>query len=147
MPSKTFYLKEFQRKWNICLGKRIVQTKKRPDAAQETYKDNYNRRLRRQSGKLEIGDFMYLRVEREVPNQHLHKLAAVAERPQQVPDVDSHTVVIEKSDHSVERMAQSRVVLAPHPITIQKVHKTFRELTDAEHDTRNVTLGTQQWRT
>lgn len=49
-------------------------------------------------------------------------------------DVDSHTVVIEKIDSSVERVSSSEVELAPRSKTVEEVQKTVKRLTDAESD-------------
>lgn len=71
--------------------------KKRLGAAQKTYKNNYDGRLKKQARKIEMDDFLYLRVERKDPKQHLRELTIVSEGPYQVTDVDSHTLVIENT--------------------------------------------------
>lgn len=61
---------------------------------------------------------MYHLVDRKDPNEHHHKLASIAEGPSgagpyKATKVDDATVVIEMTDHSVENVSRSHVVLAP----------------------------------
>lgn len=64
---------------------------------------------------MHIDHYMYLRVERRDPNEHLQNLVPVSKGPDKVGIVDYKTVVIEKMDRSVKNVSCSRVVLAPKP--------------------------------
>ena len=82
-------------------------------AAQARYKKNFDDRLRRKTKHIRVGDFVLLCVDHRNEKDVRHELAAVTEGPFKVVDGRDSTVVIERSDHSVERFSRGRVVLAP----------------------------------
>ena len=124
-PSSTT---DFKTKWKAWLEKALTETRAKLKAAQDRYKRNYDRRLRRDNETIKPEDSVYLRVERRDEAETRHKLAPIAKGPYRVKAVDnrSKTVVIEYDDHSVENVSRSRVVLAPKRITPQELQESTR---------------------
>ena len=65
-------------KWRQCLSKTLVEARSQLDKAQERYKREYDKRLRRQRETIKKGDSVFMRVQRRDERQTRHKLAAVA---------------------------------------------------------------------
>ena len=59
------------------------------------------------------------------PKNHRHKLAPIAKGPYLVTKTDKNTVVIERSNRSVEKVSRSRVVFAPKQKMKEEVHKAL----------------------
>ena len=57
--------------------------------AQDRYRRTFNKRLRNQTEEIRTGDLVFLRIEKRDDNQTRHKLAALAEGPFEVINVDS----------------------------------------------------------
>ena len=72
------------------------------------------------------GDYVFLWVELKNSKDHRHNIAPIAEGPFLVTKKDKNTVVIERSDRSVEKVSRSRVVLAPKPKTKEEVKEILR---------------------
>lgn len=89
----------------------MLKTKQRLDKAQARYKKNFDKRLRKQYELVTKGNEVFLPVKRKSAKEHHHKLAPVAEGPFKVTKADNKTVVIQRSDRSVERVSRTRVVL------------------------------------
>lgn len=70
-----------------------------------------------------MDDYVYLRVKRKNAKYQRHKLTPVVEGPSKATEVDTKTVVIEKTDQSGEDVSRSRVVLAGNPQTNQDVFR------------------------
>jgi len=126
MPTKEEPQGDFKRKWKHWLQETMHRTRTRLLKSQERYKRNYDSRLRKQVEVVKQGDYVFLRVERKNPKDHRHKLAPIAEGPFLVTKTDKNTVVIERSDRSVEKVSRSRVVLAPKPKTKEEVKEILR---------------------
>ena len=118
-PSQPTSAKDFKSKWKAWLEKALTETRDPLSKAQERYKRNYDRRLRRDLENIKAGDFVFLRVERKDDKETRHKLAPIADGPYLVKDVnqDAKTVVIVYDDQTVENVSRSRVVLAPRRLT------------------------------
>ena len=123
------------------MEKTLRETGDRLRKTQERYKKNYDQRLRKQSEIIKEDDFVYLRVERRDENETRHKLAAVAEGPYKVLEATRRTVVIERPDHSVEKVSRDRVTLAPRPRTVDEVRETIRPMTDQELEHNDYPVG------
>ena len=130
-PSEPMGTSSFKEKWKAWLTKGISETRERLKAAQDRYKRNYDKRLRRDIEDINPGDQVYLSVERREEKESRHKLAAIAEGPFKVKDVNkpAKTVVIEYPDRSVENVSRSRVVLAPRGNLPKEVQQAVQPLT------------------
>ena len=125
----------YRQKWKSWLTKAIKDTTDQLQKAQERYKRSFDKRLRKQREEIRKDDYVFLRVERRNDKEHRHKLAAIADGPYRVKDVNTEakTVVIEYPDRTVENVSRSRVVLAPEPQTMKQLHDKTRPMTI--HDT------------
>ncbi len=121
-------------KWRAWLSKTLAEAKGKLAQAQARYKRNYDKRLRRHRERIQKDDTVFLRVERRDESLSRHKLAAVAEGPFVVDSVKGNTVVILRSDGSVERVSRDRVTLAPTQISASAAREIVRPLTDEELD-------------
>ena len=106
---------DFKHKWKKWLTKVIPETQQKLQKAQERYKKNFDKRIRKTTETIKPGDQIFLRIERKDEKETRHKLAPIAEGPFPVIRVDtsSKTVVIKRPDESVENVSRSRVALAP----------------------------------
>ncbi len=118
--------KDFGTRWRAWLKKALVEAKSKLDASQARYKKNFDDRLRRQKENIKMDDSVFLRVERRSEKDVRHKLAAVADGPFKVIEVDTKTVVIEKPDKTVERVSRDRVVLAPERRSSEQIKTTLQ---------------------
>jgi len=127
--------RSFKAKWKTWLQKAIAETKDKLIAAQQRYKRNYDKKLRRNSETIEADDFVFLRVERRDPNETRHKLAPIADGPYKVKSVnnDNKTLVIYYDDGNVETVSRSRVVKAPRSTSDPKI--------DVQPSTLDVTIA------
>ena len=126
IPTKEEPQDDFKREWKHWLQETMNRTRTRLIKSQERYKRNYDSRLRKQVEVVKQGDYVFLQVERKNPKYHRHKLAPIAEGPFLVTKTDKNTVVIERSDRSVEKDSRSRKVLAPKLKRKEEVDKILR---------------------
>lgn len=84
MPSSEERQWYFKQKWKHLLQDTLAQTKERLTKAQERDKKNHNLRFRK---KIEVNnedDYVYLRVDRNEPNENRDKISPIAECPYKV---------------------------------------------------------------
>lgn len=87
----------------------------RVQKSQQRYKRNFNKGLLKNSEVIKDGDNVFLPIERKGKKGTRQKRAPIAEGPFPVFPVKgkAKTVVIKRSDKSVEKFSRSRVALAP----------------------------------
>ena len=83
-------------KWKRWLTKIVSEAKTKLEKTKARYKKNYDARLRKQSERINKNDYVYPRLERREENEHLHKLAALAEGPFKILETKGNTVIIER---------------------------------------------------
>ena len=131
---------DFKKQWKHWLVDTMAKTRERLTKAQARYKKSYDARLRIQRENINVGDHVYLRVERRNPDEHRQKLAPIAEGPYKVNKTDEHTIVIERPKRTVDKVSRSRVVLAPTPKTDEEMQEILKpstaKTTDAEYPTK-----------
>ena len=136
---------EARDKWRHRLSRTLREARDKLDRIQARYKRNYDNRLRKQREHINDDDQVYLRKERRDEREHRHKFAAVADGPFKVIKATRQTVVIERTDKSVERVSRdrdlSRVVLAPDPRSLDEVQDAVRPMTDDELINRDYPLN------
>ena len=106
MPTREELQGDFKRKWNYWLQETMHRTRRRLLKSQQRYKRNYDARVRNQAGVVKKGDYVFLRVERKNPKDHRHNLALIVDGPYFVTKTDRNTVVLERSDHLVEKVSR-----------------------------------------
>lgn len=92
----------------------MKKSKKLFDKAQARNKKNYDERLRKKPEGFPEDDYVYFSVEPMSPKNHKQKFTQIIEGPSKMMNADTHAVIIEKSEQSIEMVSRSRVVLAPN---------------------------------
>ncbi len=131
-PSITQSPQESRQKWKHWLERALHEGRERLKKTQERYKRNYDARLRKQRETIKANDTVYLRKERRDESEHRHKLATLAEGPFKVKSATRQTVVIERTDGTLERVSRDRVTIAPDIRDGATIQETIRPMTDDE---------------
>ena len=111
--------RNFQEQWKDWLSKALQEAASHLRSAQERFKRNYDKRLRRNAEIISQGDFVFLRSEKKSEKESRQKLAPIALGPYLAKQVDdkAKTAVIVYDDNTVENLPRSRIVLAPKQLS------------------------------
>ena len=117
---------DFKPKWKLWLEKSLKEASKHFRSAQERYKRNYDKRLRKKTVTIKLRVYVFFRTEKKDEKDSRHKLEPIPERPYVFKQTDdkSKTVVIEYADKNVKNGLRLRVVRTPRrksPAKIQDV--------------------------
>lgn len=98
----------------------MAKTTKRITKAQEKYNKNYDARLQKKA-VLHVDDYVYLKVERNNPKDHRHKLLKVVEGAYKITKTENNTVVIKRRKGLLRTYKDRELLLRPS----DKPAKTF----------------------
>ena len=105
---------QFHTKWTAWLESLMATAKPNLRKAQEKYKKDFDKRLRRDRQPLQPGGFAFVRKEYHDKEHVKHKLSDIVDGPFEVIACDSKTALLKTGD-TQERFSRDRIEPAPPP--------------------------------
>lgn len=109
---------QFQSKFQTTLRALMDTARKNMSIAQDRYKRDFDKRLRRPIQKLVVGNYVFVRKEYG-SGERRTKLSPIVDGPFQVASLDSNTVTVLRNGEE-EKLSRDRVVQSPTPIAARE---------------------------